>query len=240
MPQAWRGMMMGSMPAGSFPRLLLDGLTIILIDLLLAGDNALVIAMAVRGLPQHQRRVAIALGAAAAVVLRVAITIVAAQLLGIEFIKLVGGAFVIWISVKVLADASDLPESEAVQGRLIKAVWYIVVADITMSLDNVLAVAGAARGSIPLIIFGLCVSIPFVVFSSNLIAALMDRYAVIVYLGAAILGKVGAEMAFTDPFVTRVLHPSQMLIYAAEVMAIVVVLTAGRLLNQRRTKVPPH
>jgi len=226
-------MMMRSMPAGALPRLIIDSLTIVLIDVLLAGDNALVIAMAVRGLPHKQRRVAIAFGAGAAVALRVAITVVAARLLGVEFIKLLGGIFVIWIAVKVLADVSDLPEAEPVPGHLLKAIWFIVFADITMSIDNVLAVAGAARGNIQLIIFGLCVSIPFVVFSSNLIATLMDRYAAIVYLGAAILGKVGAEMVFTDPFVTRTLHPPQTLIYVAEAVAIALVLAAGRFLGQR-------
>jgi YjbE family integral membrane protein len=227
------------MPAGTVYRLLLDSLSIVLIDLLLAGDNALVIAMAVRGLPEKQRRIAIWLGSGAAVLLRVAITIAAARLLGIEFIKLAGGAFVIWIAVQVLADASSLPEAEHAPRRLLKAVWMIVFADITMSLDNVLAVAGAARGSIPLIIFGLCVSIPFVVFSSNLIAALMDRYSVVVYLGAGILGKVGAEMVFTDPFITRTLQPSAAHIYVGEAVAIVGVLGVGRLLLKRAENARP-
>jgi YjbE family integral membrane protein len=221
------------MPSGTLHRILIDGLSIILIDLLLAGDNALVIAMAVRGLPTKQRRIAIAFGAGAAVALRVAITVVAAKLLGVEYIKLVGGAFVLWIAVKVLGDAGGPPQADALPGHLLKAIWFIVFADITMSVDNVLAVAGAARGSVALIIFGLCVSIPFVVFSSDLIAKLMDRYAVVVYLGAAILGKVGAEMMFTDPFVTRTLHPSAALTYLAEGIAIVVVLIAGRLLLKR-------
>ena len=207
------------MPNGSVSQLLIDCSSIILIDLLLAGDNALVIAMAVRVLPPRQRRIAIIFGAAAAVVLRVAITIVAAKLLGIQFIKLVGGAFVIWIAVKVLADASAPPAGAPVQGRFLQAIWFIVFADITMSIDNVLAVAGAARGSVPLIIFGLGVSIPFVVFSSDLIAKLMDRYPAIVYVGAALLGKVGAEMALTDPFVVRTLHSSAALTYVAASLA---------------------
>jgi len=221
------------MPAGTVSRLLLDGFSIILIDLLLAGDNALVIAMAVRALPQRQRRLAIAFGAGAAVALRVVLTILAARLLGIEFIKLLGGAFIIWIAVKVLADASSEPDAEPPRGRLLKAIWFIVVADITMSLDNVLAVAGAARGSVPLIVFGLCVSIPFVVFSSNLIATLMDRYPAVVYLGSAILGKVGAEMMLTDPFVVRTLHPPPVLTYGAEALAIFSILAAGKFLSER-------
>jgi YjbE family integral membrane protein len=221
------------MPAGTVSRLLIDGFSIILIDLLLAGDNALVIAMAVRALPQRQRRLAITLGAAAAVGLRVIITVAAARLLGIEFIKLLGGAFIIWIAVKVLADASAEPAAEPPRGQLLKAIWFIVVADITMSIDNVLAVAGAARGSVPLIVFGLCVSIPFVVFSSNLIATLMDRYPAVVYLGSAILGKVGSEMMLTDPYVVKTIHPTEALIYGAEVLAIIGILAAGRFLSER-------
>jgi len=221
------------MPAGNLSRLLLDGFSIILIDLLLAGDNALVIAMAVRNLPQRQRKLAILFGAGAAVVLRVVLTILAAQLLGIQFIKLVGGAFIIWIAVKVLADAASEETGEPPRGRLLTAIWFIVVADITMSIDNVLAVAGAARGSVPLIVFGLCVSIPFVVFSSNLIATLMNRYPMVVYLGSGILGKVGAEMMLTDPYVVKILHPSEALIYGAEVVAIIGILAAGRFLSER-------
>jgi len=227
------------MPVSPPPRLLIDYFSIILIDLLLAGDNALVIAMAVRVLPKRQRRIAITFGAAAAVALRVIITIAAAKLLGVEFIKLLGGAFVIWIAVRVLADASAPPAAAPRQSRFLQAIWFIAFADITMSADNVLAVAGAARGSVPLIIFGLCVSIPFVVFSSNLIAVLMDRYSVILYLGAAILGKVGGEMMVTDPFIMQTLHPSAPLTYAAEGLAIAGILIAGRLLSERSRKTRP-
>ena len=225
-----------SMPSGNLSRLLIDGLSIILIDILLAGDNALVIAMAVRGLPAHQRKVAIAWGSAAAVILRIGITVVAAKVLGVEFIKLVGGGFVLWIAIKVLADAGGPPESEAVPGHLLKAIWFIVLADITMSVDNVLAIAGAAHGSIALIIFGLAVSIPFVVFSSNLIVSLMDRYPIVVYLGAALLGRVGAEMMATDPFVVRTLNPTATANYVAQAIAIAIVLLVGRLLSKRASK----
>ena len=224
------------MPASTVSRLLIDGFSIVLIDLLLAGDNALVIAMAVRALPQRQRRLAIIFGAGAAVALRVVLTIAAARLLGIQFIKLGGGAFIIWISIKVLADASSESGTEPPRGQLLKAIWFIVVADITMSLDNVLAVAGAARGSVPLIIFGLCVSIPFVVFSSNLIATLMDRYPVVIYLGSAILGKVGAEMMITDPFIVKTMHPPEWLTYVAEGLAIAGILAVGKVLSARTHK----
>lgn len=208
---------------------MVDTLSIILIDLLLAGDNALVIAMAARSLPPPQRRLGILFGAAAAVVLRVLLTIAAAQLLNVQVIKLVGGAFIIWIAVKVLADASQPPEKSAVPLSLLRAIWFIAVADITMSLDNVLAVAGASHGSIELIILGLGLSIPFVMFSSNLIVLLMDRYPWTLYLGAAILGKVGGEMMVTDPLVTRALHPSQTVHYVVEGLAIVGILVVGRM-----------
>ena len=135
--------------------------------------------------------------------------------------------------MKVLGDASSAPAAAPTRGSFLQAIWFIVFADITMSIDNVLAVAGAARGRAPLIIFGLCVSIPFVVFSSNLIAVLMDRYPAILYLGAAILGKVGGEMVVTDPFVMQTLHPSVPLTYVAEGLAIAGILVAGRLQSER-------
>jgi YjbE family integral membrane protein len=214
-------------------RLLIDCLSIIVIDLLLASDNALVIALAARSLPPRQRRMGIIFGAATAVVLRVLITIAAAQLLNVQLIKLAGGAFVVWIAVKVLADASQ-PEGEpAAPMPLLRAIWFIAIADITMSLDNVLAVAGASHGNIPLIILGLGLSIPFVMFSSNLIVLLMDRYPWTVYLGAAILGKVGGEMMATDPLVTRYLHPTQTAVYAVEGLAVIGILVAGRMRTRR-------
>lgn len=217
------------MPAGSLPHLLLDCLSIILIDLLLAGDNALVIALAARSLPPRQRRLGIVFGAATAVVLRVALTIAAAQLLNVEWIKLVGGAFVIWIAVKVLSDAAAPEATTAAPGKLIRAIWYIAMADITMSTDNVLAIAGASHGSILLIVLGLGLSIPFVMFSSTLIVMLMDRYPWTLYLGAAILGKVGGEMMVTDRVVVRTLHPSQTVLYVVEALAIMGILIAGRM-----------
>jgi len=222
------------MPTGSVSRLLLDGFSIVLIDLLLAGDNALVIAMAVRALPQSQRRLATTCGAAAAVILRIALTILAARLLGMELLKMLGGALIVWIAVKVLADSESQHQPVPARSRLLQAIWMIVFADITMSIDNVLAVAGAARGNAALIVFGLALSIPFVVFASNLTAALMDRFPVIVYLGSAILGKVGVELFLGDPFITRTLHPSQSLIWTAEAFTIAVIVMAGRLIAARR------
>ncbi len=218
---------------------LVGGLKIVLIDLTLGGDNALVIAMAVRALPAKQRRIAIMTGAAAAVILRVAATFVAAQILTIEFLKLIGGALVAWLAVKVLADAGSEPDEVAASGNLLRAIWMIVFADITMSIDNILAVAGAARGSWGLIIFGLLLSIPFVVFASTMIATLMDRYPIIVYLGAAILGQVGGEMMLTDPFITRTLHPAEWAIWTAEVVLIAGIIILGRRLCRKKPSAKP-
>jgi YjbE family integral membrane protein len=216
------------------PGFLIDVLKIVLIDLTLAGDNALVIALAVRSLPERQRRIGSALGAAAAVVLRAAITFAAVKLLDVPYIKLAGGLFVLYIAVKVFVDAEDPEREAAAPGHIWRAVWYIVFADITMSTDNVLAIAGAAHGSLPLILFGLAVSIPFVVLSSNLWVAMMNRYPWTLYLGSAILGQVGADMVLRDDFVARTLQLSQTAIYATEAAAVVVVLAVSRLLCKRK------
>jgi YjbE family integral membrane protein len=171
------------------------------------------------------------------VALRAGITFAAVKLLDVEFIKLVGGAFVLWIAVKVFVDA-DAPEKEsAPPGHIWRAIWYIVFADITMSTDNVLAIAGASHGSLLLILFGLGLSIPFVVLSSNLLVVWMNRYPWILYLGAAILGQVGAEMMLTDGFVTRTLHPSRTAIYAVEAVAVAAVLIVSWLLCRGKPQV---
>ena len=215
--------------------LLFGVFSIILIDLTLAGDNALVIAMAVRSLPRRERRIGTACGAAGAVLLRIALTIFAARLLSIRYVQLAGGLFIVWIAVKVLVDASAPPDSAPAPKRLLQAIWYVVFADLTMSTDNILAIAGASKGSVPMIVFGLAVSIPFVVFASNLLADLMNRYPATIYLGGAILGQVGGEMILKDPFVVGILHPSDTLRYVVEGVLIVAVVAAGRLLGRRTT-----
>lgn len=181
---------------------------IVWIDIVLAGDNAVVIALAVRNLPPKQRKMGILLGAGAAVGLRAALTAVTAKLLAIPFLKLIGGVLILWIAFKLLrqGEADHGSDKQGASG-LWQAVWMIIVADITMSLDNVMAVGGAARGNNTLILFGLALSIPLVVFGSNLISKLMARYQIIVFIGAAILGKVGGEMMLTDPFVSQHLLP---------------------------------
>jgi YjbE family integral membrane protein len=195
---------------------LLAILGIVLIDIVLAGDNAVVIAMAVRTLPQRQRWWGISLGAGMAVLLRVALTAAAAQLMNVNYIKLVGGFLILWIAVRLLRQEGEGHSDGRAAGTLWQAVWLIMIADITMSLDNVLAVAGASKGHLGLLLFGLGLSIPLVVFTSNLLARLMDRYPVIIYLGAAILGKVGGEMIMTDKFTKALLSPPAWMVWTVE------------------------
>ena len=213
--------------------LLLNALRLVLIDLLLAGDNALVIALAVRALPKPQRRLGIVGGASGAVVLRVALTTVAARLLTVPYLQIAGGLFILWIALKVIIDASSPPDEAHAPHRLWQAIWYIVVADITMSTDNILAIAGASHGDFWLILFGLAVSIPFIVFSSNLLATLMDRFPALIYLGAAILGQVGGEMLLTDPLVTHAWNPNETVRWAVEAGLAIAILIAGRAVAAR-------
>lgn len=210
-------------------------LSIVLIDILLAGDNAVVIAMAVKSLEGRQRRMGVIIGAGVAVVLRIVLTFFAAQLLQVSWLKFTGGILIFWIAIKLLTEAAgdELDDNKPVH-NLWHAIWFILVADITMSMDNVLAVAGASKGSLGLLIFGLGLSIPFVVFTSNLLSTLMDKYPMVLWIGAAILGRVGAEMMITDPVIRRVFHPTKAVEIAAEVAGVVLVVMVSKLLIRRR------
>ena len=214
-------------------------LSIVLIDIVLAGDNAVVIALAVRQLEPRQRLIGIAAGSAVAVGLRVVLTFFAAQLLAMDYIKVIGGVLVFWIAVKLLGDNSGADEAEDGKSArgLWSAVWLILVADITMSVDNVLAVAAASKGSFALLLFGLGLSIPLVVFTSNMLSRLMDRYPIIVWVGAAILGKVAGEMIVTDHFFFPApTQPSSWLVHSMGVLGAGLVVLIGLLLRRRSRK----
>jgi YjbE family integral membrane protein len=172
--------------------------TIIVIDLLLAGDNALVIALAVRSLPQRQQLYGRIFGTMGAVVLRIGLITVTTILLGMPFLKLVGGLLLIWIAVKLVRpDADD--GAHIRQGTSLKgAIWIIMVADLVMSLDNVLGVAAAAAGDMKLVVLGIAISIPIVVWGSGILARLMSRFTWIVWIGGGVLGYVAGEMALSD------------------------------------------
>ena len=209
---------------------LIGFLSIIILNLILSGDNAFVIAMAVRSLSVKQRMKGIAFGVGAAVILRIVLTFFAAHLLQIEYIKFIGGAVIIWIAVKLLVEGSPEEEFQKQAKTLWQAIWIIVVADVTMSIDNVLAIAAASKGNVFLLIFGLGLSIPIVIFSSTLLATLMDKYPFIIYIGAAILGQIGGEMMVTDPFVVMTINPSKLFQYVVEACFTIGVIVAGKLL----------
>jgi YjbE family integral membrane protein len=213
---------------------LLAVLSIVLIDLVLAGDNAVVIAMAVRNLPEKQRLWGIALGAGAAVVVRVVATFLVAQLLNIQFIKLVGGAVIIWIAVKLLSEGAEEECKDKECGSIWQAVWIIIVADMSMGIDNMLAVGAASHGNLFLLLFGLVLSIPFVVFMSNILSKLMNKYPIILWLGAGILGKVGGEMMITDPWVNGLLNPPKWFEYVVMAFFVVFVCGLSKWLSMRR------
>ena len=206
-----------------------DFFSIVMINLILSGDNAVVIAMAVRSLSKEEKRRGIIFGAGAAVGLRIILTFFVAQLLQIIFIKLLGGILILWIAVKLFVDGSPEDEVDRQAATLAQAMRMIVIADITMSIDNMLAVAAASHGNLFLLLFGLGTSIPFVLFTSSLLSMLMDRYPVIILGGAAILGKVGGEMIMTDPFVVNLLGTHKILLYAVETILAVGVIVVGKL-----------
>ena len=176
---------------------------IVVANILLSGDNAVVIAMAARSLPPHQQKKAIFWGSAAAIGLRIILTLAAVQLLQLPYLKLIGGALLLWIGVQLLTDSNDGGEVKA-HGTLAAAIRTILVADLVMSLDNVIAVAGAADRApesyrLPLVIIGLAMSIPLIIAGSTLLMKVMDRYPVIITLGAALLGFLAGQMVVTDP-----------------------------------------
>ena len=216
-------------------------LQIILIDILLGGDNAVIIALACRNLPARQRRVGIIWGAAGAIALRVILITVAVALLQVPFLKMIGGVLLLWIGIKLIAPADDGHGQQKLEGsdRLLAAIKTIIVADFVMSLDNVIAIAGAAEQAAPgqrtgLIIFGLLVSVPFIVFGAQIILKLLDRFPVIVTAGAALLGWIAGGLIVGDPIAEPVLPPGDTLKYAASTAGALFVVVAGRWLARRR------
>lgn len=182
---------------------LLSLLQIIWIDLLLSGDNAVVIAMACRSLPPQQRKLGIVLGAGTAIVLRILLAIVVTELLGVPFLKIAGGLLLLWIAVKLVVGDDDNDSNIQASSSLWRAVRTIAIADIVMSLDNVVAIAAAARGHFELFIFGLLLSIPLIMLGSTLIVSLIQRFPLFVWAGAALLGWIAGEVIVSDPVVLQ-------------------------------------
>ncbi|MBI2306494.1 MAG: YjbE family putative metal transport protein [Rhodocyclales bacterium] len=210
-------------------------LQIIGADIVLSGDNAVVIALATRSLPPQQQRLAIFWGTFAAVAMRVTLTVVAVTLLKLPVLKLVGALLLLWIAVQLLLPEEDGEgEGGSAIGGLGAAIRTILMADLVMSVDNVIAIAAAAKGNFALLIIGLAVSIPLVIFTSTFLLKLMERYPVIITLGAALLGWVAGEMAITDPLVADWINANAHWLHtAAPGAGAVLVVAVGKFLASR-------
>ena len=206
---------------------------IIWINIILSGDNAVVIALAARSLPSHQQKQAVFFGSGAAVVLRIVLTVVAAKLLALPYLQIVGGLLLLWIGVQLLGDEDDDEGEHKQHGSLMSAIRTILIADLVMSLDNVIAVAAAAQGSMTLLILGLAISIPLVIFGSTLMIKLMERFPIIVVLGAMLIGWVGGETIVSDVALKDLLAANPWLHYAGAVTGAVFVYVVGRVMQRR-------
>ena len=209
---------------------------IVWIDVILSGDNAVVIALAARSLPAHQQRRAIIMGSGFAIVMRVVLTVVAAKLMQLPFLQVLGGALLLWIGVGLLKgdEPSDDAQSAPRTGGMLAAVRTILLADMVMCLDNVLAVAATAEGHMVLLMLGLAISIPLVVFGSTIMIRLMERWPVIVTLGAALIGWVAGETIVKDQSLLPYTAQMPWLHYAAAAAGALLVLWQGRRLQARK------
>jgi YjbE family integral membrane protein len=234
-------------------------LQIIWIDLLLSGDNAVVIALAVRSLPEKQRKVGILLGAGAAVGLRILFAVVVTYLLAVPFLKVVGALLLFWIAIKLAKGEEEAHGDIQASDNLWKAVRTIAIADAVMSLDNVLAIAAAARGHFELFIFGLLLTIPLIVYGARLLSTVLERFPILIWLGAALLGWIAGEMLLGDLAVLQWLQanmpnwvvsvpvsdtnpigllPAKVPFYTAATLGALVVVVAGYLLKKKPVDQP--
>jgi YjbE family integral membrane protein len=211
-------------------------LKIVWINIILSGDNAVVIALAARSLPPHQQKQAIFWGSGAAVVLRVVLTLIAVKLLELPYLQIIGGLLLLWIGVQLLGDEDDEEGESSETGGLMAAVRTILIADLVMSLDNVIAVAAAAKGSMVLLVLGLLISIPLVVFGSTLMIKLMERFPIIVILGAALIGWVAGETILGDRSLEAVVAANGWLHYVGPLAGAAFVIVVGKFLQNRTGK----
>jgi YjbE family integral membrane protein len=208
---------------------------IIWINIILSGDNAVVIALAARSLPLPQQRKAIFWGTAAAVVLRVILTVVAVKLMELPWLQIAGGVLLLWIGVQLLAENDDGEGEAKEHGSLMSAIRTILVADLIMSLDNVIGVAAAANGNITLLVIGLAVAIPIVIFGSTLMIRVMERFPVIVTVGAGLIGWVGGETIAGDKALLTWFPPHSLAFYMAAAVGAAFVVAVGKFLQRRST-----
>ena len=212
-----------------------DVFKIIMIDLLLSGDNAVVIALACRNLPAHQRKKGILFGVGGAIGLRIVLTFFAVGLLSLPYLKLIGALLLIWIGIKLIIPEAEHDESNvAADTRLLGAIKTIIIADFVMSLDNVLGVAAAAKGNVSLLIFGLLISIPMIAWSSQLVLKLIDRFPAIIYGGGALLGYVAGEMLVSEALFKTLLDAQHYLHWLVPALCALLVLMTGKWLASRK------
>ncbi|HEY8242800.1 MAG TPA: TerC family protein [Casimicrobiaceae bacterium] len=217
------------------PQFWLAGFEIIVINILLSGDNAVVIALACRNLPDKQRRWGIFWGAFGAIALRIVLTFFALSLLQMPWLKIIGAVLLLWIGVKLIADDTGEGGHEIkAADQLFAAVRTVIIADLVMSLDNVIGVAAAAKGSLTLLVFGLVLSIPLVIVGSQLIMKAIERFPILIVAGGGLLGYVAGEMAVTDTAVADWINANaHWLHWALPVAGIVFVIGVARLLQMR-------
>jgi YjbE family integral membrane protein len=229
-------------------------LQIVWIDLLLSGDNAIVIALACRNLPPEHRRTGMLLGAGAAIGLRIIFALMITWLLGVPFLKIIGGLLLLWIGVKLATGEDEAHEEVEASTQLWGAVRTIAIADAVMSLDNVLAISAASHGNVWLFIFGLLLSIPLIIFGSQLITTIIERFPIFIWLGAALLGWIAGEMLVTDPIIMNWLKanmahltmvnpknaaellPVKWIYYGAAVIGAAIVVAGGYIMKRRPAK----
>ena len=210
--------------------------SILLANIVLSGDNAVVIAMAARTLQPAQRNKAIFWGSAAAIIMRIVLTIVAIQLLTLPFLKLIGAVLLVYIGVDLLRGEEEGDGDGKEINGMMAAIRTILIADLVMSLDNVLAVAAAAKGDVPSLVLGLLVSIPLIIFGATLLTKVMERFPIIITVGAALLGFLAGEMLLTDPAVTSYLGVmSSQTVTIAGVVGALLVVALGKWLSRGHT-----
>ena len=213
--------------------------SIILANILLSGDNAVVIALAARSLPPHQQKKAIFFGSAAAIVMRIVLTLIAVKMLELPYLKIIGGVLLLYIGVSLLLeeDEGEGDDDSGGNSGMLAAIRTILVADLVMSLDNVLAVAAAAKGDTVLLVLGLGISIPLIIFGSTLLLKVMERFPIIITLGAALLGFLAGEMVLTDPAVNSHFGvQSHTVVNIAGAIGAALVVVLGLFLKSRHAK----
>jgi len=208
---------------------------IIMINIVLSGDNAVVIALASRSLPPHQQKKAILFGSVGAIVLRLVLTFFAVYLLTLPYLKLIGAVLLLWIGIGLLKGDDDDEEIEG-NSSLVAAIKTIVVADLVMSLDNVIGVAAAAKGNVVLLVVGLVISVPLIIFGSQLLLKIMGRFPIIITIGAGLLGWVAGEMALSDPAIVGWASQLHTLHTIGPALGAILVVAAGKWLVWRSSE----